>query len=336
MALPPVEAASAGTTSDRLAQAQTLAQRAPALARVGAVATGTAGWTDPTLIACGRFYPRGASSAEERLRFYATQFSMVEVDASYYALPTVANAERWAARTPADFVFNVKAFSAITEHPVELARLPRDLHEALPEPLRSRGRVYPKELPGDLVFELWRRFRLALEPLQRAGKLGCVLLQFPPWFGATRGNARTVAVSRARLEGVPLAVEFRHASWGEAARFPRVLDFLRDHALSYVAVDEPQGLANSMPPLAAVADPSLAVVRFHGRRRDVWNKSVSVQEKFDYLYDPAELLPWVPKVRALAQQAERVHAVFNNCVEDRAVLGAKDLAALLGEGAAQA
>jgi len=71
------------------------------------ILVGTCSWTDPTLIACGRFYPPGVSSAEDRLRFYAQQFPIVEVDSTYYAPPSERNSAVWAARTPEDFVFNV-------------------------------------------------------------------------------------------------------------------------------------------------------------------------------------------------------------------------------------
>ena len=54
------------------------------------VLVGTASWTDKTLIACGRFYPKEATSAEARLRYYASRFPIVEVDSSYYAMPAPA------------------------------------------------------------------------------------------------------------------------------------------------------------------------------------------------------------------------------------------------------
>jgi uncharacterized protein YecE (DUF72 family) len=312
-------------------RATALAARAPVPARLGRVLAGTAGWTDPSLIRTHTFYPRGASSSEARLRYYATQFPLVEVDASYYALPTPLNAERWVARTPADFTFNIKAFAALTQHPVDLLRLPKDLQAVLPEDLRARGRVYPRDLPGEVEFEIWKRFKQAVEPLHKAGKLGCVLLQFPPWFTATRANAKFLEVCRARMEKLPLAAEFRHASWGEPARLPRLMTLLRRAEMSFVAVDEPQGTKASMPPVVDVPHAPLALVRFHGRRAETWDVGASVQEKFDYLYDPAELRPWVPRVAELAQKAEKVHLVFNNCVENRAVLGARDIMALMAE-----
>src|SRR4029078_12176052 len=80
------------------------------------ILVGTASWTDKTLIACGRFYPPGVNTPESRLRYYASQFPILEVDSSYYGMPTPANAQIWAQRTPDDFVFNVKAFRLFTGH----------------------------------------------------------------------------------------------------------------------------------------------------------------------------------------------------------------------------
>lgn len=83
---------------------------------MGTILTGSASWTDKTLIDCGRFYPAGCKTAEARLRFYASQFPLVEVDSSYYGMPTPQNAQLWADRTPEHFVFNVKAFRLFTGH----------------------------------------------------------------------------------------------------------------------------------------------------------------------------------------------------------------------------
>ena len=306
-----------------------LATKSPVPARVGHISLGTAGWTDPSLLKLGQFYPHGASKPEDRLRFYASQFPMVELDSSYYALPSVANAERWVERTPTDFVFDVKAYAALTEHPFEVERLPKDLQTLVPENAMVRGRANPKKLPAEIYGEIWRRFNAALVPLKAAGKLGAVLMQYPPWFTATKGNVKVLERARERLGDLPAAVEFRHASWGAPGRFPRVIEFLREQRFAFVVVDEPQGLPNSMPPTVAVADPHLAVVRFHGHRREHWNESVSVHAKFGYLYDPGELSPWVDKVRQLSASAANVHLVFNNCFSNYAVVGAKDLAALL-------
>ena len=317
---------------DRDEAARALAERSPIPARVGNVRFGSASWTDPTLVRSGLFYPRGASTAEKRLRYYASRFSMVEVDACYYALPTVAQARAWVERTPDDFRFDIKAFSAMTGHPVELRALPRELAEGLPKRLKGRKKARVAELPDDLVEACWTRFLEVIEPLSAAGRLGAVLLQFPPWFTATRGNARRIADCRARLGDLPGAVEFRHRSWLDDSRWSRVLDLLRDQGMSYVAVDAPRGFETALPPNRAVTNTRLAVVRFHGRNRATWEGGGSTAaERFDYLYDPRELQEWTDGIRELSEEAEEVHIVMNNCTYDAAQLGAYNIAALLQE-----
>lgn len=317
---------------DAVEAAEALAARAPTPARVRNIRVGTASWTDPTLVKSGLFYPRGANTPERRLRHYASQFSLVEVDASYYALPTAMQAAAWVARTPDDFVFHVKAFASLTGHGLDLRRLPKDLAEALPKHLQARRRARPEELPDELVRACRARFVAALEPLVQAGKLGAVLLQFPPWFEATRGNARRLAGCRDELGELPLAVEFRHRSWVEPGRRERVLDLLREHRMAHVSVDAPQADADSaMPRSLAVTWPKLAVVRFHGRNKGSWEGRSTAAERFDWLYREEELAEWVEPIEQLAEEAEEVHVLMNNCTYNAGVLNAYGLAALLHE-----
>jgi uncharacterized protein YecE (DUF72 family) len=315
--------------AERRRRAEALASRAPRPARVGAVRLGTASWTDPTLLQSGLFYPPGATTAEKRLRHYASHFDLVEVDASYYALPTARQAQAWADRTPPGFTFHVKAFASITGHPVDLERLPGDLREALPAGLRRRRRARPDELPPGLTGELRRRFVDALEPLRQAGKLGAILLQFPPWLTATRAAVGQVLACREQLGDLPLAVEFRHASWVDPGRRARVFDLLREHEMAYVAVDTPEVGETSLPPLAEATWPPLAVVRFHGRNRTTWAGRRTAAERFDHLYEEQELASWVRPLLGLSREAGQVHVLMNNCTYDAGVLGAKGLAALL-------
>jgi uncharacterized protein YecE (DUF72 family) len=143
----------------------------------GTVRVGTASWTDPTLVKSG-WYPKGvASSAEARLRFYASRFPLVEVDATYYYLPREEQAGLWVERTPPDFVFNVKAFSLLTGHPTQRKALPEELLEEVAPEHRDKQRLYASHLSADGMAEVWRRFQDALLPLDSAGKLGAVLLQ---------------------------------------------------------------------------------------------------------------------------------------------------------------
>src|SRR5450830_13959 len=159
------------------------------------ILVGTASWTDKSLIGCGRFYPKEASSAEARLRYYATQFPMVEVDSSYYAMPSAANAQLWVERTPADFVFNIKAFRLFTGHQTSPTVLPKDIQAALAAvpALATKKVLYYREVPLEIRDELWRRFLQALAPLQHAGKLRAVHFQYAPWVLRNREGHAHVA-----------------------------------------------------------------------------------------------------------------------------------------------
>jgi len=304
--------------------------RGPTPARIGNVRVGTASWTERTLLASRAFYPPAVNTPERRLRYYARHFPVVEVDATYYALPSLAHARAWAERTPADFTFGVKAHAAMTDHPLEPSRLERDLVREVPAAVRSRPHVYARDLPPAVRDEIWARFRAALEPLAAAGKLGYVLLQMPKWFPPTRRSLAHLEAAVGRLPGLTLAVEFRGAGWMAEGRRERTLDFLREHGLVYVSVDEPQGTAASVPPLAATTSETLAVVRFHGRRAATWDRpGVGTSERFRYLYREDELGEWVGKIRGLAGASREVHVLMNNCHREAAVQNAKELAALL-------
>lgn len=297
------------------------------------IRVGTASWTDRTLTARGVFYPSKVTTAEGRLRYYASQFPMVEVDSPYYALPSPEIAGYWVDRTPADFVFDVKAFALMTGHPAETKRLPPELRAMLPRELSSKPRVYPKDLPGELRNAIWTTFRDAVAPLVTAGKLGAVLLQYPRWFLPNAETKTAVLEARDRLNGIPCAVEFRNRRWFTPHTAERTLRFLSDNALPYVAVDEPQGLDSSVPPIADVTAPTLAVVRMHGRRDDLWERpGVTTTERYRYLYDARELTEWVPRVRALAGKATAVHVVFNNCYANYGTTNALEMQALLQDG----
>lgn len=297
---------------------------------MGTVLTGTASWTDKTLLESG-WYPDDAASAEERLRYYASQFPLVEVDSTYYALPSERTAILWADRTPPDFTFDFKAFRLFTEHPTPLSAIPKSLREELPESLRQKSQLYRKDIPTSTVDEIWEMYRRALMPVHSAGKLGAVFLQFPKWFFFGKDNMQRILEARERLPDYRIAVEFRQPSWLDERNAERTLDFLHENDISYTSVDEPQGTNASVPPLAA-ATSDLAVVRFHGRRTETWDKrNVGVEERFRYLYDEGELGEWVPKIRQLQEETKAVHVLMNNCYADFGVRNAQQLGHLLRE-----
>lgn len=313
---------------ERVREAETLALRAPEPAIWRNVSLATGGWADRTLLSSS-FYPANARTPEARLRHYASQFSLVEVDATYYTLLAAELVERWISWTPDHFLFDVKAHPVFTGHPIDLARLPADL-KAAAQSAKLPERLYPKELPAELARELEARFFASLEPLVRTGRLGAVLAQLPPWFSATRGNAHALEQLASRTAGRPISIEFRHKSWMEAEREERVLALLERLGFTYVCVDQPASKVGGVAPVVAVTTPRLAIVRFHGQNLAGWDKrGASVTERFNYLYTPRELGAWVRRVKELSKRAESVHAVFNNCVRNYAVLNAKDLAVLL-------
>jgi uncharacterized protein YecE (DUF72 family) len=302
----------------------------PLPARVGNVFVGTASWTEKTLLDSGAFYPPAVKTPADRLRYYARHFPVVEVDATYYALPALRSTAAWAERTPGDFVFGVKAFAPMTGHPIETKRLDRDLSAALPAVQRRAESLRATELPAEVRDEIWRRFRAALEPLVATRKLGYVLVQMPPWFRANRPSLAYLEALPERLPGVRIAVEFREAGWLAPERSDETLQRLRRLGLAYVCVDEPQGTRASVPPIAVATRDDVAVVRFHGRRRETWTRpGAGTTERFRYRYRLDELAEWTERLHGLERATGRVYVLMNNCHGESAVQGAKDLARLL-------
>lgn len=303
------------------------------LPRGGAtVRIGTASWTDPTMTAGSVFYPRGADSAEERLQYYASQFPLVEIDATYYALPVPRVAELWRERTPPDFVFDVKAHALMTGQPTETRRLPKELRDELPAELREKPRLYARDLPPELRDAVWDMFMEGLEPLRAAGQLGSVLLQYPKWFFPMSQSRDEILAARDLLRGHPFAVELRNGSWFNEKNVERTLRFLNDNEIPFVMVDEPQGFKSSVPEVLAITSPDLAVMRFHGRNAATWEKKgITPAERFRYLYDRDELAEWAPKLAEAGKQTRDLHVLMNNCYANYGSTNARELAKILSD-----
>jgi uncharacterized protein YecE (DUF72 family) len=291
---------------------------------------GTASWTDPSLIQCGKFYPKGCSSPEARLRYYAEQFPLVEVDSSYYALPSARNSEAWVQRTPDDFAFNVKAFRLFTGHQTPAAALPKDVQQALASHFAGKGNLYYKDTPVEIRDTLWERFERGIRPLREAGKLRAVHFQFAPWVRNTPPAKDHILECATRLAGYHLALEFREQSWFAANARDETLDFERRHEFTHVIVDEPQGFANSIPSVWEVTSPKLAILRLHGRNAATWNrKGEAASERFNHDYADDELSGLAQRFFALAPQVLEAHAIFNNNYEDQGQRNGRTLATLL-------
>jgi uncharacterized protein YecE (DUF72 family) len=268
----------------------------PATVRIG-----TCSFADKGLLEA--WYPRGVSTPEKRLRYYAERFDVVEVDSPFYALPDPQVTARWAQRTPDGFTFHVKASSAMTWHDGE---------------------------PSD---EAFRQFRAALEPLELSGKLRAVLLQYHPRFTKTPAALAELARAPERLAPLVPLIEFRHRSWMEEDEREDTLAFLEREGLAYVSVDSPRTRASNVMPRVAAATHAVAYVRFHGRNVQTWNirGAASAAERFDWLYSPEELEEWVGPVQRLAEEATEVYALFNNNRDDFAPRSAATFRGLLDE-----
>ncbi len=252
---------------------------------IAAVRLGTCSWADDGLLRT--WYPRGVSTAEKRLRYYAERFDTVEVDSPFYALPAPEVTGRWATRTPDDFTFHVKASATMTWHDGE---------------------------PTDRAFA---DFRAAVEPLELSGKLRGVLLQYHPRVVKSGAAQAELARVKARLDPLVPLVEFRHRSWLEPDERDDTFAFLERHGLAYVSVDAPATRASNVVPRIARATHPVAYVRFHGRNAKTWNiRGGTAADRFDWLYAPDELSEWVEPVRELAGQADEVYALFNNNRDD--------------------
>ena len=261
---------------------------------------GTCSFADEGLLKT--WYPRGVSTAKARLAYYAERFDTVEVDSPYYHLPDPDVTGRWAQRTPPEFTFHVKAHASMTHHE------PAEQERAFAE------------------------FRASLAPLELSGKLRAILLQYHPRFVKSEEAKTELAGVSALLDPLVPLVEFRHRSWLEEDERDDTLAFLERHGLAYVSVDAPPTRASNVVPPVAAATHRVAYVRFHGRNVRTWNiRSERSSDRFDWLYASEELAEWVPKLAALATEADEVYAMFNNNRDDFAPRSAMLLRGLLDE-----
>jgi uncharacterized protein YecE (DUF72 family) len=292
------------------------------------VLVGACSWTDKTLTEETDWYPRRSMTAEERLKFYASRFPIVEADSTYYFPPSRQLTRSWVERTPEDFTMNVKAYSLLTGHPTKASSLWRDVREELPDDVAEKRNLYPHHLDADTLDEVWFRFVDALGPLVQAGKLGAVLMQYPSWFVPKRDNRDELRRMRERVGDLTVCVELRAPTWFRSRDRARTLDLMRDLQLSLVIVDAPK--ASQLPTVLETTTDDLAVVRFHGRADDTWSaRTGTAAERFNYLYSKQQLRPWAKKLEALGDRTRQVHALMNNCYRDHGVNNAAELRTML-------
>ncbi len=240
----------------------------------GSIVVGTCGYSYKDWV--GRFYPERIR-ANGMLPYYAEHFPAVEIDASYYRVPSEAAFASMDARTPPDFRFTAKLPGSVTHHPEEAGGLPEDA----------------------------RLFRENVQPLVRSGKLGAILMQFPHAFAPAQRTERYLRTLRDEFADFPLVAEFRNREWQRAA----TLELLAELDIAWCNVDEPQ-FERLMRPSSDVVGP-LAYVRFHGRNYKNWWRG-SAETRYDYEYTEEELAPWTERVAEMAAQTKQTYVFFNN------------------------
>jgi len=240
------------------------------------------------------FYPAGLNK-RDYLSFYSGKFQALELNSSFYAIPSPGLIENLKSHTPDEFKVVVKAFRGIT-------------HE--------RDESSEKSL---------EKFLAAVAPLAGSGKLAAVLLQFP--YSFRHGDRETVYLDwlLGRMREVPAVVEFRHSGWMKR----RVFECLQSYDTALCCVDQPR-LPGLMPPEVIRTSGHLGYVRFHGRNAAKWWKHEESWERYDYLYSEEELSEWLSGIRWLASKTDQTYIFFNNHRAGQAVENARQMSGLLG------
>jgi uncharacterized protein YecE (DUF72 family) len=257
---------------------------------VGTSGYAYAEWTDVG------FYPAGTRS-KDMLFHYSGQFFVTELNYTWYQMPKEDTIRRQLTQVPEGFLFAAKLTRTLT-------------HEIEAKTWRVDARSY----------------RNGIAPLVQTGRLAAILIQLPPSFGRTPPNRTYLAELLDELEGLPLAVEFRHRSWAN----DRVFEELSRRDVTLVSVDEPE-LPGLFPSLDAVTNPDLLYIRFHGRNTSGW-RSGNLQKQFDYSYPEEELTHWIRKyIQPMSAKAKKGVIFFNNHVKAQAVENALQMKTLLSQ-----
>jgi len=256
---------------------------------MGGVRIGTSGFSYADWE--GHFYPGGTKKADYVVH-YAKHFGALEINYTYYAVPSVKTMLGLVGKSGGAVRFAVKLTGIFTHG-------------------SSGGE-------GDAA-----RFLAAMEPLERSGVLGALLAQFPFSFKPTPETGRRIEQVAAWFGRHPLVVEVRNRAW----LHPRFFEFLKEHGLGFCCVDEPH-LPGLLPATEHVTSP-VAYVRFHGRNAAKWWKHERPEERYDYLYSETELAEWVPRIRRMADAAKETFVFFNNHFEGKAVANAAQMGEML-------
>jgi len=287
------------------------------------VRIGTSGWSYPSGRGTwnGLFYPprgsRGFRAADELL-YYAEHFDTVEVNSTFYHAPVAATTARWAARTPPGFEFSVKLHQKFSH------TMPVSHGAAGPAagPVSPGPSTLPQPTPGDAD-----EMRAGLDPLAASGKLGALLVQFPPAFHHDHASEDYLARLLATFREYPVAVELRHRSWSDAAA--STLALLDRFQAAWVQIDEPKFRFSIRQDLVPNVD-RFYYMRFHGRNAAQWWSPEEAEDRYNYLYSTEELRPFAEVVTAVRPHVKKLYLYLNNHFAAKAVVNAAILRHQLG------
>ena len=284
------------------------------------ILVGTASWTDPGFIA--KWYPKAVRAAD-RLAWYSEHFNLVEVNSSFYAVPTRAQVKRWCEQTPAGFVFDVKLHRLLSRHSAGPETLPPDLRKLARV---DNGKV---RLTPELERALTKRFLDELEPFRREDKLGALLLQLSPSFSPRANKLDDLDHLFESLDKSPVAVELRNRNWVTGDQRAATLAFFKDRKIPLVSVDAPADKHFMIMPSEDYVTGDLAYLRCHGRNAEGYLKGKTVAARFNYLYDAQEVKDLAARAAKMAAQAPAIHVILNNNADDYAPRNAADLRKVL-------
>jgi len=214
-------------------------------------------------------------------------------------------------RTPEGFVVDVRAHRILTQHPTPMESLWPEVRDKLSPTARTKPVLFPDEVTPIVLDAAFDRFLQQVAPLVEYTRLGAITFQFPSYFTPGSRANDYLEWLRLRCGDLPVAVEFRRREWLDTKHREETLAFLEAHRLTYVCVDAPQGTDTSVPPVAAVTTPGLAVVRFHGRDLAAWERTVDdpvARNRSEYRRNDLEA--WVPRIEKLSGGGRKVHVVM--------------------------
>jgi uncharacterized protein YecE (DUF72 family) len=289
------------------------------------ILVGTASWSDPGFVQC--WYPK-KMPATDRLAWYAEHFNMVELNSSFYSVPDPRMVGRWCESTPANFVFDVKLHQLLSHHSTPAKFLPPAMIKKLHLDTNTKVARTP-EVEREMIVA----FTPALELLQRAGKLGVLLLQLSPAFSPRKHELNELEHLLELTRKFRVAVELRNRNWAEGEQLERTIEFFHEWNAIFVNVDAPPENHFTIMPsdIDAITNRDVAYLRLHGRNAKGYLTGRTVAARFNYNYSDAEIAEVAARTQKLAREAKEVHVVFNNNARDYAPHAALRLRKALGQ-----